>query len=460
MDFDGLNPAVDPWKPLDALRQRELGFHNRMSATDLFKIKAGASLNLVKRLELFTTLDGHEGCVNALHFNQAGNLLASGSDDLSIIVWDWACKRKAFSFDSGHRSNVFQCKFMPFTGDCHLVSCARDGMIRLAELSSMGSCKSTRRLAAHRGAAHKLALLEDSSHVLYSCGEDGAMFEIDLREDKPNKLGFTKENNSRLPLYSIHANPSKSHEYCVGGRDHFLRVYDKRMINEENQNNGVMKKFCPRSLLNESEIKANVTCAVYSHNGDEILATYNDEDIYLFDSTHSDGADYIHKYFGHRNNQTVKGVNFYGPHSEFIVSGSDCSNIFIWDKETENVVQYFHGDDGGVVNVLEPHPTCPILATSGLDHDVKVWAPSAQEATTLQGLKRVIRRNRKERREERVDRDPDMLDSRMLWILQNLRRLDRRRMREEGEEGSSHSDTDSAHSANSDDEGPVSCAPS
>lgn len=27
------------------------------------------------------------------------------------------------------------------------------------------------------------------------------------------------------------------------------------------------------------------------------------------------------------------------------------------------------------VNCLEPHPTIPVLATSGLDDDVKIWLP-------------------------------------------------------------------------------------
>ena len=36
----------------------------------------------------------------------------------------------------------------------------------------------------------------------------------------------------------------------------------------------------------------------------EVLGTYNDEDIYLFDTSHSDGAEYIHRYTGHRNNST------------------------------------------------------------------------------------------------------------------------------------------------------------
>ena len=48
---------------------------------------------------------------------------------------------------------------------------------------------------------------------------------------------------------------------------------------------------------------------------------------------------------------SVKGVNFYGPHSEFVVSGSDCGHIFLWDKDTENIVQFMDGDDGGVVSL-------------------------------------------------------------------------------------------------------------
>lgn len=34
----------------------------------------------------------------------------------------------------------------------------------------------------------------------------------------------------------------------------------------------------------KTNILAYVTCAVYNHNGSEILASYNDDDIYLFDT--------------------------------------------------------------------------------------------------------------------------------------------------------------------------------
>lgn len=76
-----------------------------------------------------------------------------------------------------------------------------------------------------------------------------------------------------------------------------------------------------------------------------------------------------------RNRQTIKGVNFFGPCSEFIMSGSDCGNFFIWDKNSEAIVQWLPGDENGVVNCLESHPHFPIIATSGLDHDIKIWGP-------------------------------------------------------------------------------------
>lgn len=50
---------------------------------------------------------------------------------------------------------------------------------------------------------------------------------------------------------------------------------------------------------------------------------------------------------------TVKGVNFYGPCSEFVVSGSDCGHIYLWDKYSARIVQFMEGDKGGVVSQWE-----------------------------------------------------------------------------------------------------------
>jgi WD repeat-containing protein 42A len=98
---------------------------------------------------------------------------------------------------------------------------------------------------------------------------------------------------------------------------------------------------------------------------------------------------------------TVKGVNFYGADSEFIVSGSDCGRLFWWDKSTQQIVNYVKADDRGIVNVLEPHPSFPILATSGLDHDIKVWSPTADEPNKMEDYAEVVANNQRHRETSR-----------------------------------------------------------
>lgn len=63
----------------------------------------------------------------------------------------------------------------------------------------------------------------------------------------------------------------------------------------------------------------------------------------------------------------MKGVNFYGTRSEFIVSGSDCGHIFLWDKGTESVLQLLKGDEAGVVsgNIPLLQGLAPIIGHCG-----------------------------------------------------------------------------------------------
>ncbi|XP_038819656.1 DDB1- and CUL4-associated factor 8-like isoform X3 [Salvelinus namaycush] len=436
------------WRAVPSLKSREIG-----RGSHQFVRRVCGARGLVQRLELQGRLERHTGCVNTLHFNPSGTRLASGSDDLRVVVWDWARRRAELEFDSGHKSNVFQAKFLPHSGDSTLAMCARDGQIRVAELSATQRCKNTKRVAQHKGAAHKLALEPDSPCSFLSAGEDAIVFAIDLRLDRPaNKLVVVKEGDKKVGLYTIFVNPVNTHHFAVGGRDQYVRIYDQRKINE-NENNGVLKKFCPSHLVS-SESKTNITCLVYSHDGTELLTSYNDEDIYLFDSSHSDGADYRRRYKGHRNNATVKGVNFYGPSSEFVISGSDCGHIYLWDKVSARIVQFMEGDRGGVVNCLEPHPHLPGLATSGLDHDVKLWSPTAENLTGLKGLKDVMRKNKRERDEDSV-RHGDQYDTQLLWFLmRHMRNRRPQRTRREGAEGDTDESWSSPDSSDEEDGGP------
>lgn len=65
----------------------------------------------------------------------------------------------------------------------------------------------------------------------------------------------------------------------------------------------------------------------------------------------SEPGTFVHQYRGHRNTATIKGVNFFGPKSEYIISGSDCGNVYFWDRNTESIVQWLLADDNRVVSI-------------------------------------------------------------------------------------------------------------
>lgn len=81
------------------------------------------------RLGIDRKLNKHEGCVNTVSLNADGNIIVSGSDDRTVILWDWAVGTVRISFNSGHKNNVFQARFMPYSSDRTIVTSAADGEV-------------------------------------------------------------------------------------------------------------------------------------------------------------------------------------------------------------------------------------------------------------------------------------------------------------------------------------------
>lgn len=184
------------------------------------------------------------------------------------------------------------------------------------------------------------------------------------------------------------------YHFAVGGSDEYARVYDIRKCQWDPAKNSdrPVNTFCPHHLIGSNNV--HITGLAYSSLS-ELLVSYNDELIYLFEksvglgsSPSSDTSEdpknlqEAQVYSGHRNAQTVKGVNFFGPNDEYVLSGSDCGHIFIWKKKGAKLVRLMVGDQQ-VVNQLEPHPHIPILATCGIEKNVKIWAPLASDIPPL-----------------------------------------------------------------------------
>ena len=82
---------------------------------------------------------------------------------------------------------------MPNQNNRKIVSCARDGAVRLTELDNAGcpvrlsAEEPTKVLVKHQLSAHKLSFVHGTS-VILSAGEDGRIYQIDHREPPRNPI--------------------------------------------------------------------------------------------------------------------------------------------------------------------------------------------------------------------------------------------------------------------------------
>ncbi|XP_033865336.1 DDB1- and CUL4-associated factor 6-like isoform X3 [Acipenser ruthenus] len=138
-------------------------------------------------------------------------------------------------------------------------------------------------------------------------------------------------------------------------------------------------------------------------------------------------------YKGHRNSRTmIKESSFWG--NNFVMSGSDCGHIFIWDRHTAEHLMLLEADNH-VVNCLQPHPFDPILASSGIDYDIKIWSPlEGATAFNRKLAEEVIARN--ELMLEETRNTITVPASFMLRMLASLNHIRADRLEDDRSEGS------------------------
>ncbi|XP_028156919.1 WD and tetratricopeptide repeats protein 1 isoform X1 [Ostrinia furnacalis] len=89
--------------------------------------------------------------------------------------------------------------------------------------------------------------------------------------------------------------------------------------------------------------------------------------------------DYSQRFLGHCNTTTdIKEASFLGPNAEYIAAGSDDGCLFIWCRRSGNIVRVLRGDES-IVNCVQLHPACFLLATSGIEAAVRLWSPQPED---------------------------------------------------------------------------------
>ena len=284
---------------LHRLTERETNRHY----SHQFVEKSHVDHVLLKQLHLEHELKGHRGCVNCLDWNSSGTLLASGSDDTNIIIWNPFVHKQCNVISTGHRGNIFSVKFIPKTRDCFVASGAADSKVYLHDV--------TRNEIIHGyscdNRVKRLVCSPDAPHCLWSASEDGIVREFDIRQSAKstkNLIDLTKSVGKSAECKCLAINPLFSHMLAVGANDPYVRMYDRRMIKEQSSTtvNGQKRKdnmhlshdgcatyFIPGHLHHkqvEYSRKMRFLCATYitfNSHGNELLVNVGGEQVYLYD---------------------------------------------------------------------------------------------------------------------------------------------------------------------------------
>lgn len=249
--------------------------------------------DLMQRLKQEACLLGHEGCVNCLEWNETGNLLASGSDDSTVIIWDAFRGAKRKLVQPGHEGIIFSVKFMPATRDSLVATCAGDCQVRVTQVASNESLLVCRN--CHSDRVKRLAVHPSEPNLIWSAGEDGLVLQFDTRQQhvcnptKPNNILIDLDTiNECLAAKCIAANPLRSEMLAVGSNDIYNRLFDRRYL-KPGAWSSCTAYFTPGHLPKTNNRSNHIqsygtTYLAFNRDGSELLASVHAEQIYLYNT--------------------------------------------------------------------------------------------------------------------------------------------------------------------------------
>ncbi|KAA8641512.1 uncharacterized protein ATNIH1004_011648 [Aspergillus tanneri] len=301
--------------------------------------------------ELCQTLKGHSALVQSVTFSPDGQLLASGSGDGTIKLWDPSTGKLCQTL-KGHSALVQSVTFSP-DGQL-LASGSNDRTIRLWDPST-GELRQT--LKGHSSWVQSVAF-SPNGRLLASGSADCT---IRLWDPSTGELYQALEGHSSS-VKSVTFSPD-GQLLASGSDDRMIRLWDP--------STGKVRRI----RRGHSGWVQSVT---FSPDGQLLASGSDDHTIILWDP--SPGLRQALK--GHSS--SVKSVTF-SPDGRLLASSSDDNTIKLWDPSTGELRQTLKGHFRSVLSVTFS-PDGQLLASGSADKTIKLWDPSTGELRqTLKG---------------------------------------------------------------------------
>ncbi|KAG6455443.1 hypothetical protein O3G_MSEX009224 [Manduca sexta] len=354
--------------PVPYIDKRQFGLLPDIKS-ELFYNRLNAAKNLYRK-----DLVCHFGCVNAIEFSSNGELLVSGGDDRRVMLWQFGLamldRGKPEALKAVHQSNIF---CLGVTNDNQKVySGGNDDIVIVHDLES----KCPLEVLQHQRAVCSLSIDPFNERVVTTAGNDGRLLLFDTRQSVHESLVISR---SRKAFHGVMFHPQQVGMLVSANARDGVALWDlrspKHPVLRYAGNNGTSQ--------NSMSVRFNST-------GTHILALRRRLAPVLY-AVHSAEpvAEFYHQ--DYYNSCTMKSCSFAGERDQFVLSGSDDFNLYMWKVpdtgggydmvvEPPHIVLYGHRS---IVNQVRYNPHYCLIASSGVEKIIKVW--SALEYPQMRG---------------------------------------------------------------------------
>ncbi|XP_069961854.1 DDB1- and CUL4-associated factor 5 [Bactrocera oleae] len=321
-----------------------------------------------------TDLRAHYGCVNAIEFSYGGRYLASGGDDKRVLIWDIekaiAHHGRPRVLQTEHTSNIFCLGF----DRCNriVLSGGNDDLV-IAHDFETGKLVN---VFKHNNPVYGLSIDPKCDSIFATACEDGQILVFDQRVDTADPLVVAQQHTS---FHAVEFHPAGGNFLVTANSKRGAAFWDIRKPHHPVIQYGGHVDDPPSCMSVRFNSNGSLILALRRRLPPILYNTQSPEPVCTF---------YHGNYY---NSCTMKSCTFAGENDEFVLSGSDDFNLYVWrvsdvnlertDQWVENTQMVLYGHRS-IVNQVRYNPQKCLLASSGVEKIVKLWSPFSQKDWT------------------------------------------------------------------------------
>ncbi|OMO90532.1 hypothetical protein CCACVL1_07348 [Corchorus capsularis] len=310
--------------------------------------------------ETVQILTDHSNEVWFVQFSNYGEYLASSSSDCTAIIWK-VMENGKLKKEHTLRSHQNPVSFVAWSpDDTKLLTCGNMEVLKLWDVET-GTCKHT--FGDHGFTVSSCAWFPDSKRLV--CGSSDPEKGICMWDCDGNEMKAWR--GMRMPKVLDLAVTSDGENLISIFSDKEIRILNLWTNAEQ-------------VILEEHSI----TSLSVSMDSKYFIVNLNSQEIHLRDVAGK--WEKPLKYTGHKQNKYVIRSCFGGFNSMFIASGSENSEVYIWNRRSSKPIEVLSGHSM-TVNSVSWNPKRPqMLASASDDHIIRIWGPSHSDKTQPETL--------------------------------------------------------------------------